>query len=74
MVDEVHTLGELAATGTGTGLGGSLLTFIAMKYFSKNGDSIGGKVDILSTKMDIMIERQHEGNLILAKIEGLLSK
>ena len=58
--------------GAGTGIVGFALYKILGKN-NNNGNSTGIS-DRLEGKMDQMIENQHDGNLILAKIEGLLSK
>tara|TARA_R110000824_G_scaffold89662_2_gene219646 strand:- start:347 stop:556 length:210 start_codon:yes stop_codon:yes gene_type:complete len=58
--------------GAGTGIVGFALYKILGKN-NNNGNSTGTS-DRLEGKMDQMIENQHDGNLILAKIEGLLSK
>ena len=57
--------------GAGTGIVGFALYKILGKN-NNNGNSTGIS-DRLEGKMDQMIENQHDGNLILAKIEGLLS-
>jgi len=59
--------------GAGTGIVGFALYKILGKNNGNSNSNSNGNSDRLEGKMDQMIENQHDGNLILAKIEGLLS-
>ena len=64
------TMDMLMGAGGG-GAGTGIVGFALYKILGKNNNN--GTSDRLEGKMDQMIENQHDGNLILAKIEGLLS-